>query len=110
MKLLFDENLSPKLVPILNDIFPGSLHVYDVGLSGQDDEAVWHYAREHNCIVVSKDSDFHEWNLLFGSPPKIIWLKKGNCSTKDIANLLRHQKQTIDELAQSKEKEILIIY
>ena len=110
MRLLFDENLSPGLVSALDDIFPGSLHIHLVGLSGQDDKTVWQYGRDNHCIVVSKDSDFHEWSLLLGSPPKIIWLKKGNCTTKEIEMLLRRNKQKISELAESKEKEILILY
>lgn len=41
MKLLFDENLSPELVRLLNDLFPNSIHVRDVGLKAADDPVVW---------------------------------------------------------------------
>ena len=89
MKLLFDENLSPRLVDGLADIFPQSAHVDRVGMGSTDDDMVWDYARQHGFILVSKDSDFHEKCLLRGYPPKFVWIKRGNCSTSQIETLLR---------------------
>ena len=60
MKLLFDENLSPKLVLLLADAFPDSLHVRDVGLEAADDPILWEYAKDNNLMLVSKDSDMHQ--------------------------------------------------
>lgn len=68
MKLLFDENLSPKLVQRLSSIFPESIHVDRVGLGSEDDNDVWDYARISEFTIVSKDSDFHEKSLLKGYP------------------------------------------
>jgi predicted nuclease of predicted toxin-antitoxin system len=45
MKLLFDENPSPKLVALLYDLFPASVHVREVGLEAADDLTVWKYAQ-----------------------------------------------------------------
>lgn len=39
MKLLFDQNLSPKLMNRLADPFPGSAHVLSLGLDREDDAA-----------------------------------------------------------------------
>lgn len=64
MKLLFDENLPPRLVAGLSDVFPGSVHVRDVGLSRATDAAIWGYARDHGLTIVSKDSDFHQVSFL----------------------------------------------
>jgi len=89
VKLLFDENLSYKLVHRLADVFPDSLHVRDVGLSSADDPAVWEYAKENGLVIVSKDIDMHDRSFIFGYPPKVVWLRIGNCSTNDIENLLR---------------------
>ena len=47
MRLLFDENLSDRLVPTLDEDYPGSVHVRSVGLAKADDEDVWSYALEH---------------------------------------------------------------
>lgn len=95
MKLLFDENLSHKLVSILSDLFPESLHVRDVELKASDDPAVWQYAKEFGLILVSKDADMHQRSFLFGYPPKIVWVRLGNCSTRQVAELLRRNASTI---------------
>jgi predicted nuclease of predicted toxin-antitoxin system len=89
VKLLFDENLSHKLPHRLADMFPDSLHVRDVGMRAADDPSVWNYAKARGFIIVSKDADMHDLSLVFGDPPKVIWLRLGNCSTSDVENLLR---------------------
>jgi predicted nuclease of predicted toxin-antitoxin system len=89
MKLLFDENLSHKLVRRLADLFPGSIHVRDIGLKAADDPVVWEYAKQNSLMIVSKDSDMHQRSFMFGHPPKIIWVRLGNCSTSDVERLLR---------------------
>ena len=91
MKLLFDENLSFRLVPALADIYPESKHVREIGLLGADDLRVWNYAAEHGLMLVSKDTDFYERSLVFGAPPKIIWLRVGNCTVNETIALLRSQ-------------------
>ena len=95
MKLLFDENLSPRLAPRLADLFSGSTHVRNVGLQAADDPAVWDHARLHEFLIVSKDADMHDLSLLLGNPPKVIWLRLGNCSTAHVENLLRREFETI---------------
>lgn len=95
MKLLFDESLSSKLSSRLSDLFPNSLHVRDLGMQATDDSIVWDYAKDHNLMIVSKDSDMHDLSLLFGNPPKVIWLRLGNCSTSQVENLLRREFDTI---------------
>ncbi len=89
MKLLFDENLSYKLLRRLADVFPNSLHVRDVGLKATDDPLVWDYAKDNGFMIVSKDADMHDLSLVFGNPPKVVWLRLGNCSTRQVENLLR---------------------
>ena len=87
MRLLFDEQLSEALVQNLADVFPGALHVRLLGRGGARDPDVWE-AREHGCVLVSKDEDFHRLSLLRGAPPKVVWLRIGNCATEDISRLL----------------------
>ena len=89
MKLLVDENLSPKLLTQLADLFPGSVHVREVGLGRAADPMVWKYAVEHGLSIVSKDEDFHHLSFLRGAPPKVIGINTGNCSTKVVVQLLR---------------------
>jgi len=89
VKLLFDQNLSPRLVARLSDLYPQSTHVRDVGLERADDSAVWEHAAEHGFTIISKDADFHQRSLLYGHPPKVIWVRLGNCRTEDVEDLLR---------------------
>jgi predicted nuclease of predicted toxin-antitoxin system len=89
VKLLFDQNLSHKLVAALADLFPGSTHVRDHGLAEAADEAVWTFAREGGFIITSKDDDFHQRSFLYGAPPKVIWLRVGNCPSARIIECLR---------------------
>ena len=95
MKLLLDENVSPRLVAALSDAFPGSVHVRDVGLARATDAAIWVYARDHGLTILSKDSDFHQMSFLRGPPPKVIWIRRGNCSTAQIEALLRSSRTEI---------------
>ncbi|MES2708513.1 MAG: DUF5615 family PIN-like protein [Verrucomicrobiota bacterium] len=88
MKLLFDENLSPKLPQLLTASFTGSVHVRECGLLGQTDDDVWEYARINGFTVISKDSDFQQRSLLYGHPPKIVWLRIGNCTREQIVRLI----------------------
>lgn len=89
MRLLFDQNLSYRLVALLAKEYPGSVHVRDVGLSAADDQVVWIHAAQSGLAIVSKDSDFQQRALLYGPPPKVIWVRLGNCTTNAIATLLR---------------------
>ncbi|HEX5085273.1 MAG TPA: DUF5615 family PIN-like protein [Blastocatellia bacterium] len=77
MKLLFDQNLSSKLVKSLADLFPDSLHVKDLGMQQTDDRLIWERAKQDGLTIVSKDSDFYQKAVLFGHPPKVIWIKRG---------------------------------
>lgn len=95
MKLLFDQNLSYKLASRLAELFPGSTHVRNIGLESADDPDVWKYAIENDFIIVSKDSDMHDRSLVFGYPPKVIWVRLGNCSTSDVEDLFRKHKDII---------------
>jgi predicted nuclease of predicted toxin-antitoxin system len=109
VKLLFDENLSPKLALALSDVFPASAHVDRVHLGGATDNEVWEYARQHSFTLVSKDSDFHEKSLLHGYPPKVIWIKRGNCTNKQIEIILRNRAEQISTLMDDPEAAFLIL-
>jgi predicted nuclease of predicted toxin-antitoxin system len=89
LKLLFDQNLAPRLVAQLAELFPGSKHVRDAGLAAADDVAVWEYAKAGGFAIVSKDADFRQLSFLYGSPPKVVWLRVGNRSTAEIETLVR---------------------
>ena len=108
MKLLFDENLSPKLPRLLAVKFPGSVHVRDLGFKGFADDSIWEYARANGFVIISKDSDFNQRSLFYGHPPKLIWLCLGNCSRADIVNLLVTHERDILAFEASPEAVLLL--
>jgi predicted nuclease of predicted toxin-antitoxin system len=95
VKLLFDENLSPRLAQALEPEYPGSAHVRTLGLSGATDGAIWERARQAAYAIVSKDNDFRQLSFLHGAPPKVIWLSVGNAGTEAILRFLRSQRAEI---------------
>ncbi len=107
--LLFDENLSSRLVAGLVDLYPDCAHVGDRGLAGRSDQAIWRHARDHGLIIVSKDEDFQRLSVLYGAPPKVVWIRLGNCSTVDLIRLLRHRRIEIDRFVADEEATFLAL-
>jgi predicted nuclease of predicted toxin-antitoxin system len=94
MKLLLDENLSRRIVPFIQDSYPDSTQVALIGLESVNDAIIRQYAISHDYVIVTKDADFYEMNMVYGQPPKIIWLKIGNQSkAATIKALLENQSQ-----------------
>lgn len=88
MKLLLDQNISRKLIHDLAEYFPGSQHVYLLDLHTASDEEIWQHARENGYAIVTQDSDFNERSIIYGYPPKVIWIRTGNISTEYVKELL----------------------
>jgi predicted nuclease of predicted toxin-antitoxin system len=108
-RLLFDENLSHLLVDLLAADFPRSTHVRDCGLKGAGDADVWRYAAQHGFAIVSKDGDLHQMSLLYGAPPKVIWLRVGNCRTDEVLAQLQVNRAAILKFADDAEGALLVI-
>ncbi len=109
MKFLFDQNLSTRLPRLLADIYPESLHVREIGMREATDTEIWEYAKTNNFVIVSKDSDFQSRSLLYGSPPKFVWLRVGNCPVKPIEDLLRNHSVAIHTFAQDQAQSHLML-
>lgn len=107
MKLLFDQNVSPWLCRALADLFPNSVHVREVGLREADDAAIWEYAARDGFAILTKDAGFRQRSFLEGHPPKVVWLRLGNCSTKAIEALLRSRTADIEEFLSDEQKSFL---
>lgn len=99
MKLPFDQNLSWRLPQQLADLYPDSQHIREFGLKESADVDIWEYAKAHSFVIVTKDRDFQQRSLLYGHPPKIVWLRVGNCDVKTIAELLRRYSAAIHTFA-----------
>lgn len=110
MKLLLDQNLSYRMLEKLDIAFPGSEQVKRLGLDTVDDKAIWQYARDHDFVVVTQDSDFHEMAMLYGAPPKIIWLKCGNRPRWYVEGLLVKHQARIEAFGQDTESAVMEVY
>jgi len=95
MKLLLDENISRRIVPDLNQLFPGTSHVSLLDLERYSDQAIWEYAKGHDFVIVSKDHDFIDLQSLYGFPPKLIILLLGNSSNDDVLKALQASSSEI---------------
>ncbi|MBI4608680.1 MAG: DUF5615 family PIN-like protein [Candidatus Rokubacteria bacterium] len=109
MKLLLDENLSPRLVQALEPEYPGTTHIRTLGLRGATDEAIWEQARHEGFAIVSKDNDFRQLSFLYGAPPKVIWLSVGNAGTESILRFLRTQRRQIQAFEADTEASLLVL-
>lgn len=98
MRLLFDQNLSPRWAARLANLYPDSNHVYPLELDQAPDHEVHEYARREGFLLVTKDADFSELSLLRGFPPKVIWIRRGNCSMTTIEQILRRHHDNIKAL------------
>ena len=97
MKLLFDQNLSFKLAGRLADVYPDSAHVRLLGLDQTDDHEIWEFAALEGFTIVSKDADFQQMAMLLGPPPKVIWIRLGNCQVDAVEALLRQGESAVAE-------------
>jgi predicted nuclease of predicted toxin-antitoxin system len=109
VKLLLDENLSDRIALQILDLFPDSSHVKTHGLLNTDDSVIWTFAAQHGFAIVSKDSDFYQRSLVFGAPPKFIFLRVGNCPTSRITALLRSEFTVIETFIGDPSTSVLIL-
>ncbi|MBF0310299.1 MAG: DUF5615 family PIN-like protein [Magnetococcales bacterium] len=110
MKLLFDQNLSPRLVSSLADLYPESAHVREFGMEAAPDNIVLDFAKKYNYILVSKDSDFFDPQILQKHPVKVVWIRRGNCSTEMIADIINRHIKDITRLETTENLYLLILY
>ena len=109
MKLLFDENLSRRLVGALESEFPDSSHLDLHGIQGASDAVVWTFAREHGFTIVSRDNDFRQRAFVYGPPPKVIWLSVRNAGTGRISKLLRSSALKIGNFIGDPDEALLVL-
>jgi len=108
MKLLLDENLSQRIVMHIADMYDAK-HIKEFNLERANDDVIWEFAKLNGYIIVSKDSDFHQRSLLWGHPPKLIYLKVGNCKTVDIVKILLDNHVIIRAFDKSEYEDILVL-
>ena len=109
MNLLFDQNISYRIIKRIEDIFPGSISVQELEYDNPHDIEIWKFAKSNNFSIVTFDADFIDLSNLRGYPPKIIWLRIGNTSTINIADRIRAEQGHIKEFLRNSENAFLEI-
>jgi predicted nuclease of predicted toxin-antitoxin system len=110
VKLLFDENLSARLVELLAAEFPGSTHVERVLGRGRPDAELWEYAIANGYAIVSKDNDFRQRAFMSSPPPKVFWLDIGNAGTEQISELLKSRVEEVNRFGESPQESLLVLH
>ena len=109
MKFLLDQNLSPGLVGDLIALYPGSAHVRQFGLERASDGLVWDHARASGFTLLSKDSDFIQLSFLLGAPPKVVHLRAGNCSTREVLHMVLAHRARLMEFEADAQAALLVL-
>jgi predicted nuclease of predicted toxin-antitoxin system len=104
MKLLVDQNISHRIIQPVSHLFTSLFHVRDLALTNADDHEIFMFAKENGFdAVVTIDDDFVKLLNLFSSPPKIIWIRTGNCSTSALSEILAGKYDAIKVFIESGE-------
>jgi predicted nuclease of predicted toxin-antitoxin system len=103
MRLLFDQNISFRITKKIQVFFSECKHVSDCGLSDKEDSEIWQYAKRNEYIIVTFDSDFYDISIINGHPPKILWIRSGNLTTTEIAQLLIDNQEAIQSFIENDE-------
>jgi predicted nuclease of predicted toxin-antitoxin system len=109
LRLLADENLPPRLIEELADLFPGSLHVASAGLGSTPDTSIREYAKAHGLTILTKDKDFAGLSLAWGAPPQVILLQTGNCATSELVRLVRKNAVRLSDFERDATRSLLIL-
>jgi len=107
--LLFDQNISSRILRELKSEFPGSLHVVEIGMEDASDLEIFEFAKINDLAIVTFDSDFADLGTVRGFPPKIIWLRTGNHTTKDLVRVMVLNVVSITNFLSSSEGGVLEI-
>jgi len=110
VKLLFDQNLSHRLAEQLQHLYPGSTHVRLLRYDVATDRELWEYAKANGYAIVSKDSDFADLSFVYGCPPKVVWIRRANCSTRQAAALLRTHHAVVSAAEQDDSVSVIVLF
>jgi predicted nuclease of predicted toxin-antitoxin system len=109
LKLLVDENLPPRLVRDLADLFPDSTHVSSAGFESTPDAIIWEYAKARGFTFLTRDKDFASLSFAWGAPPQVILLQTGNCSTADLVQMIRKNAIRFSDFESDARRGLLVL-
>ncbi len=103
MKLLFDQNISFRILHKISAYFTEAKQIRSLGLENSTDSEIWEYAKTHDFTIVTFDADFIDLTNLKGFPPKIVWLRIGNTTTENIAKVIIENRLKLEEFIENTE-------
>lgn len=109
MKLLLDNDPFPHIVASLQSAYPDTAHVHDLDPWRAPDERVCEFAKSRGFVIASKDADFHQRSLVYGPPPKAIWIRLGNCSVDQTLSVLLEARPVIERFVADEHATFLAI-
>jgi len=108
-RILLDQNLSPKLIRRLTDLFPGLESVYDHQLTGASDPFIFNWARQFEfSALISTDLDFVRLAERLGAPPKVVRIEHCDFPTGKVEQLLRQEASRLYEFLESDQDVLLL--
>lgn len=110
MKLLLDQNLSFRLVDKLSEDFPGTKQIRSLGLDNSSDREIWEFAKNNNFTILTFDADFYDFSVVWGHPPKIVWLRTGNMTSIQIQKMLIKHRVRLKDFAEEEQIACLELY
>ena len=105
MKLLLDQNISYRLISKIEYLFPNTDQVKRLKLDGKTDHQIWNYTRLNGYTILTFDGDFCDIAAVKGHPPKIIWLRTGNLTTAQLAEVIISRADLIVDFIVSQSSE-----
>ena len=109
MNLLFDANVSFRILELLKSHFSSAAHASQHNLNSATDINIWNFAQKNNFCIVTKDSDFNDLAIARRAPPKIIWLKVGNLKTGLLAEFILSHASKINLFLKDDHSAVLIL-
>lgn len=110
MKLLLDQNISFRLVAKLSKDFPGTNQVKSLGPENSSDKEIWEFARDNDAAILTFDADFYDYSVVWGHPPKIVWLRTGNMTSAQIQKMLIKHRVRLKDFADEEQIACLELY
>jgi predicted nuclease of predicted toxin-antitoxin system len=95
MRLLFDQNISFRLLKKISDLYPDAKQVRELSFENATDLEIFEFAIKNNYTIVTFDSDFCDLNSLKDFPTRIIWLRTGNTTTDHLASVFKKRYELI---------------
>ena len=110
MRLLFDQNISFRVVKQLRPNWSDFIHVSNCKLIDAPDNEIWAYAKQSNYCIVTHDDDFDDLFSIYGHPPKVVKLKTGNLSNSQTIMIINKHAETIQQFLNNSDEGFLTIY